>query len=201
MTLPSVVLASGSPRRRQLLEMLGIAFDVMPASVDEAPLEGESARQMAQRLARAKARAVALRRPDAYVIGSDTVVVLDRDVLGKPADAVDAATMLMRLQGRVHRVETGIAVVAPDGRTQSSGVGVDVRVRAFDRPFAEAYVATGEPMDKAGAYGIQGLGAALVERIDGDFYAVMGLPITALLQHLGRLGLQYRFSGLYAERP
>lgn len=193
---PPLVLASASPRRRQLLEMLGLSFRVQPAHVDESARAGESSTETAERLARAKAGAVARQAPDAYVIGSDTLVVVDDDVLGKPSDRDEAIAMLLRLQGRADRVETSIAVVAPDGRIESSVVPVEVRFRPFERAMAEAYVDTGEPMDKAGAYGIQGLGAALVEGIEGDFFAVMGLPVTRLLDHFERLGLGYRFGGL-----
>ena len=197
---PRLVLASASPRRRELIERLGLAFDVVPADVDESPIRGEPPEAMARRLAEAKALAIAHVRPLALVVGSDTIVVVDGDVLGKPADEDDAVRMLMRLQGREHRVETGIAVVAPPApggraaRVASSVVGVDVRFRPFDEAFARAYVATREPLDKAGAYGIQGFGSALVERIDGDYFAVMGLPVARMLSHLRELGWEYRFA-------
>ena len=196
---PRLVLASASPRRRELLERLGLAFDVLPADVDESPLPGEAPAAMALRLAEGKALSIAHVRPQALVVGSDTIVVIDGQVMGKPVDEEDAARMLLRLQGREHRVETGIAVVAPppDGgkaaRVASSTVAVGVRFRAFDEEFARAYVRTGEPLDKAGAYGIQGHGSALVERIDGDYFAVMGLPVTRMLSHFEELGWSYRF--------
>ena len=205
---PRLVLASASPRRRELIERLGLPFEVLPADVDESPMRGEAPEAMARRLAEAKALAIAHVRPHALVVGSDTIVVVDGDVLGKPADDDQAVRMLMRLQGREHRVETGIAVVAPPSpgakaaRVASSVVGVDVRFRPFDEAFARAYVATGEPLDKAGAYGIQGFGSALVERIDGDYFAVMGLPVVRMLEHLRELGWEYRFSeGLSATTP
>src|SRR5690606_18898426 len=159
---PPLVLASGSPRRAQLLTMLGLTFDVVRPDIDETWREGEPPALHVERLAREKAQAVAASRPDALVIACDTIVVLDGDVLGKPRDAEDAVHMLMRLRGRDHRVETGIAVAAPGQRLESSAEGALVRFRHFDRVTAEEYVATGEPLDKAGAYGIQGLGAALV---------------------------------------
>ena len=198
-----LVLASASPRRRELIERLGLAFEVLPADVDETPMRGEAPTALALRLAETKAGAIAHVRPDALVVGSDTIVVVDGDVLGKPADGDEAVHMLMRLQGREHRVETGVALVAPPAaggraaRVASSVVGVDVRFRTFDEAFARAYVATREPLDKAGAYGIQGYGSALVERIDGDFFAVMGLPVVRMLEHMRELGFDYRFdSGL-----
>jgi len=191
-----MVLASGSPRRLLLLEQIGLTFDVQPADVDESALPNESAADHVDRLAREKAAAVAADRPDALVIGGDTVVVLGGELLGKPADAPEAVDMLLRLQGREHRVETGIAVVAPDGRALSAVVGADVRFRPFDRALAEAYAATGEPLDKAGAYGIQGRGAVLVESIRGDYFTIMGLPVARLVRLLEELGFAYDFKGV-----
>ena len=196
MITPPLVLASQSPRREQLLKMLGLRFDVVPANVDETYRRNENAKAHAERLAREKALAVAALRPDALVIGSDTVVVLDRKVLGKPRDAEEAVTMLLRLQGRTHRVETGIAVATPDRLLLSGVESVRVHFRSFDRTIAEEYVRTTEPMDKAGAYGIQGYGAAVVERIHGDYFAVMGLPIGRLLALLQAAGWRYNFQGL-----
>jgi septum formation protein len=175
--------------------MLGLTFDTMPADIDETYRAGEEAGAHAERLAREKSHAIARRHPDAIVIGSDTVVIVDDDVLGKPADRDDAVHMLMRLQGREHEVATGIAVSA--GADVRSGVErVRVRFRAFDEETAAAYVTTREPMDKAGAYGIQGYGATLVERIDGDFFAVMGLPICRMIALLQGVGVEYDFRGL-----
>ncbi len=193
MSVPPLVLASASPRRRQLLEQLGLRFEVDSAEVDETELPGESAAGHVRRLALAKARAVAARRPDALVVGGDTVVTLHGDILGKPADERDAVAMLLRLQGHEHRVESGVALVAPGGREVSDVIGADVRFRPFDRAVAEAYVATSEPMDKAGAYGIQGFGAVLVESIRGDYFTVMGLPVSRLVGLFAELGWTYRF--------
>lgn len=194
---PAIVLASSSPRRAQLLAMLDLRFDVEPADIDERYAPGEEAAAHAERLAREKAMAVASRRSDALVIGSDTVVVLDGDVLGKPGDDDDAVRMLLRLQGREHTVATGIAI-AYAGQIRSDVERVRVRFRAFDTERARAYVATGEPMDKAGAYGIQGYGAALVERIEGDYFAVMGLPVARMIRLLESLGFDYDFKSLTA---
>lgn len=191
---PALVLASASPRRRRLLEQIGLRFEVDPAVVDEAALPGESAAEHVERLAREKARVVAARRPDAHVIAGDTVVVLDGELVTKPADADEATATLLRLQGREHRVETGVAVAA-GGRTVSAVVGADVRFRPFDRSTAAAYVATGEPLDKAGGYGIQGRGAVLVESIRGDYFAIMGLPVARVVDLLEQLGYRYHFGG------
>ncbi len=193
---PPLVLASQSPRRSQLLQMLGLRFEVIPADVDETYRKGENAKAHAERLAREKAMKVAARKPEALVIGSDTVVVHDRKVLGKPGSAEEAIEMLLTLQGKSHRVETAIAIASPDQLLLSGVETVKVRFRAFDRAYAEAYVATNEPMDKAGAYGIQGYGAAIVERIEGDFFAVMGLPIGRMLALLRAAGWHYDFQGL-----
>ncbi|MGH7553881.1 MAG: Maf family protein [Longimicrobiales bacterium] len=187
-----LILASRSPRRAQLLRMLGLHFDVLPSEVDETYRPGEEPGEHAERLAREKASAVANARPDALVIGCDTVVVIDGKVLGKPRDVEDAVRMLMVLQGREHVVATGVAVAS--NADVSSGVErVNVRFRGFDEDFARAYVATGEPLDKAGAYGIQGYGATLVDRIEGDFFAVMGLPIVRLVLLLEAQGWTYDF--------
>jgi septum formation protein len=190
---PPLILASASPRRRQLLEQIGVRVEVDPADVDETPLLGEDPVAHVCRLALEKARAVARRRPGAVIIAGDTVVVLDDDILAKPADAADAVAMLLRLQGRTHRVETGVAVVGPDGREAVEVAGADVRFRTFGRAYAEAYVATGEPLDKAGAYGIQGRGAVLVEEIRGDYFAVVGLPLEVVARMLERVGVTYAF--------
>lgn len=187
-----LILASQSPRRAQLFRMLGLRFDVIPGDVDESYRPGEDPVVHAERLAREKASAIARAQPDALVIGSDTVVVIDDVVLGKPDDAEDAVGMLMQLQGREHMVATGIAV-ASSAEVRSAVERVTVRFRRFDEAVARAYVATGEPLDKAGAYGIQGYGATLVDRIDGDFFAVMGLPIVRLILLLEQFGWRYDF--------
>lgn len=188
-----IVLASTSPRRAQLLALLGLTFEVAPADIDETWRNGEAPAAHAERLAREKA---ALRaRPDALVIGADTIVVIDGAILGKPADAADAAAMLRRLSGREHDVFTAVAL-AHGAQTASGVARTTVRVRALDAPTIAAYVATGEPMDKAGAYGIQGFGAVLVEGIEGDYFTVMGLGLGLLVELLGRVGLRYRFGSV-----
>lgn len=186
--MPTLVLASQSPRRRQLLEMLHLPILVAPADVQEIPLPGEAPAAYSRRLARDKARAV----PGALVLGADTIVVLDGAILEKPADADDAVRMLSALQGRSHTVITSICLIA-DGTERTAADETRVTFRAADEALLRAYVATGEPMDKAGAYGIQGWGAALVEGIDGDFFSVMGLPVRLVLQLLEEAGYPYRF--------
>ena len=190
-----VILASASPRRRDLLTMVGIAHEVIPADVDETYGAGEVPRAHAERLAREKASVLAARAPDAVIIAADTIVVVDGDVLGKPRDADEAARMLRRLAGRTHTVFTAVAVAR--GAKLLSGVEeVGVTFRPLDDATITSYVATGEPMDKAGAYGIQGYGAAIVERIDGDYFAVMGLAIGRMLALLRELGFRYDFRPL-----
>lgn len=193
---PRIILASQSPRRAQLLRMLGLHIEAVPADIDESYRAGEEPGEHAERLAGEKALAIARRFPDGVIIGSDTVVAVDGDVLGKPADEADAVRMLLRLQGRAHEVATGVAVW--HGELRSAVERVSVHFRSFDEQTARAYARTGEPLDKAGAYGIQGYGATLVDRIDGDYYAVMGLPIVRTLTLLGALGLRYDFSELAA---
>ena len=193
---PKIVLASQSPRRAELLRMLGFEFDVVPADIDETYTAAETGPVHAQRLAREKAEAIARRQPDAVVVGSDTVVVVDGDVLGKPASNDKAVEMLMRLQGRTHQVATGIAIAVGARVTDEIEV-VDVKFRPFDRRTAEAYVETGEPMDKAGAYGIQGYGSSLVEWVRGDYFAVMGLPVQRMIRMMERMGYTYDFGPVF----
>jgi septum formation protein len=200
MNAPRLILASASPRRAELLRMLGLDFEIRPADIDETYMPHEEPGAHAERLAREKAAAIAAAEPDAIVIGSDTVVIAGDTVLGKPRDASEAVDMLLTLQGREHIVATGVAVIADAGGA-SHVERVRVRFREFDRPLAEAYVATGEPMDKAGAYGIQGYGAVLVDRIDGDYFSVMGLPVSRLIRMLDAVGIRYSFPGLERRSP
>jgi septum formation protein len=187
-----VILASASPRRRQLLELVGIRHDVRPTDTDETYLAGELPEAHAERLARAKAAAVAEENPDALVIGADTIVVIDGIVLGKPRDVGDAERMLGMLSGRSHTVMTAVAA-SHAGRIVSQVEAVGVTFMPIDEDEIRAYVATGEPMDKAGAYGIQGYGATIVRRIDGDYFAVMGLSLVRLTALLRELGITYDF--------
>jgi len=195
MTPIRVILASQSPRRRELLTLVGITHEVQPADIDETYLAGEKPAPHAERLARGKCAVVAAREPDALVIGSDTIVVVDGDVLGKPANAGEAAHMLRRLSGRSHLVVTAVAV-AWRGETRSAVEEVNVTFHSLSDDDIAAYIATREPMDKAGAYGIQGYGATIVERVDGDYFAVMGLPLQLLVRVLRELGIRYAFGPL-----
>jgi septum formation protein len=194
---PRVILASASPRRRELLMLAGIAHDVQPANIDESYITGETPRQHAERLAREKSNAIDA--TDSVVIGSDTIVVVDGDVLGKPRNRAHAVQMLTRLSGRSHTVMTGVAV-RWRGRIVSDLVEVGVTFRPLSAVDVERYVDTGEPMDKAGAYGIQGYGATIVERVDGDYFAVMGLSLNRLVRLMAELGLGYSFGPVVATR-
>jgi septum formation protein len=193
---PRVILASGSPRRRELMTLIGIEHEVVPANIDESYMAGETPRQHAERLAREKAAAIDA--PAAVIVGSDTIVVVDGDVLGKPRDRAHAADMLRRLSGRSHVVMTGVAA-RWSGRTVSGLEEVRVTFRTLSDAEIERYIDTGEPMDKAGAYGIQGYGATIVERVDGDYFAVMGLPVNRLVGLFRSLGLRYAFGPLETD--
>lgn len=184
----TITLASASPRRRQLLEMLGIPVRVEPSHIPEVRRPGEAPLDYVERLARQKAQSVS----GTYVLGADTTVVLRDELLEKPTDPADALRMLMKLQGRTHQVITAVAVVSGDRVRQATDT-TSVTFRAADERMLRAYVATGEPMDKAGAYGIQGYGAALVDRIEGDFFGVMGLPVRLVLRLLDEAGWRYVF--------
>lgn len=193
--LVRVVLASQSPRRRDLLTLIGVPHEVCPADVDESVWPGETPQAHCERLARAKASVLAERDPYAMVIGADTIVVLDGDILGKPRSPDEARAMLARLSGRTHTVLTAVAV-AYHGQLVSGVESVLVTFRALDADQIRAYVDTGESMDKAGAYGIQGFGATIVERIAGDYFAVMGLALGRLVEMMESLGVPYRFGAL-----
>lgn len=190
---PSLVLASGSPRRRQLLDMLGIPYRAIVPDVDEAVLPGEAPEAYVVRLARAKAVAGAGQAPGDVVLAADTTVVLDREIFGKPVSRADAVAMLSRLQGRTHEVMTAVAVARGDAMLDALDVS-RVTFRPADEEMLVAYAATGEPLDKAGAYAVQGRGAALIARVEGDFFGVMGLPLGLTLDLLERFGRPYRFT-------
>ena len=202
-----LVLASASPRRQDLLQSAGISFVVQPADVDETPLANESARECAERLAREKALAVWKERPNDLVLGADTVVVVDQTMLAKPADTDDAARMLRMLSGRVHQVITGVCLVAAGRngrRARNIGAGTRPEIQdAEERTDSETtlvtmssisdqeirdYVATGEPMDKAGAYAIQGIASRWIPRIEGDYSNVVGLPVALVYRMLRDAG-------------
>lgn len=187
----TLVLASASPRRQELLRNAGITFAVQPADIDESPRDGESPVDCAQRLACEKALSVARSRPLDCVLGADTIVVVDEKILGKPRDAPDAALMLRLLLGRTHEVITGVCVVGPAGklrtenrelRTASATTRVTMCELSDDD--IREYIATGEPMDKAGAYAIQGLASRWIPRIEGDYSNVVGLPVALVYRML-----------------
>ncbi len=190
-----VVLASGSPRRRQLLELIGIPHEVRPSNIDETMRPREVPRRHAERLAREKASVVATREPEVVTIAADTIVVINRKVLGKPRNIEDARRMLEMLSGREHTVITAVAVAR--GRKLRSAIEeVKVKFRRLRDDEIDAYIATGEPMDKAGAYGIQGFGATIVECVNGDYFAVMGLPLARVVMLMRDLGVRYQFGQL-----
>ncbi len=183
----TVVLASGSPRRRELLGHLGIPFVVRPSEADESYAPDQTPEEIVASISRRKALA-AQAAPQELVIAADTMVFLDRARLGKPRDEAEALAMLTALQGRRHTVCTGVTV-RRGAQILTEAESTAVWFRPASEAELRAYIATGEPMDKAGAYGIQGLGALLVERIDGDFYNVMGLPLLRLSRMLAAFGL------------
>ncbi len=188
-----IVLASSSPRRRELLQMLGISFEVDPPEIPEEIIDGEQPSAMVARLAAEKVVAVARRRPGDLVLGADTTVVLDGDVLGKPVSPEDATEMLRRLSGKRHQVLTAVAA-ARDDFLETRLDTTAVSFRQLDAGFIDDYVKTGEPLDKAGSYGIRGYGAALVERIEGDFFSVMGFPVRLVIDLMDKAGVPYRFT-------
>jgi septum formation protein len=175
---PVIVLASASPRRSELLQQMGVPFRVCPADVDERVLEGESPADYALRLARAKAAEVMRGSSSGQaVLGADTAVVVDGAILGKPADEAEARDMLGRLSGRSHEVYSAVALALPSGAMLERLNVTRVTFAPLDRQWIEAYLATGDSMDKAGAYGVQGPAAARIQRIEGSFSGVMGLPM------------------------
>jgi septum formation protein len=184
---PHLVLASASPRRADLLAGVGLRFAVRPSHIDESPRPGEQPAAMVERLAREKAQAVA--HPGELVVGADTTVVVDGHMLGKPADDDEATAMLRRLAGRAHEVLTGVAVVE-DGRVASGVEASRVAFAPLDEEEIAWYVATGEPLDKAGAYAIQGRGGLLVTSVDGNYSNVVGLPLPLVYRLLRELGHQ-----------
>jgi septum formation protein len=174
-----LVLASSSPRRRELLTVLGIPFTVQSADIDESAQAGEAPSQYAARLAREKAQAIAKSRPADSVLGADTIVILGNEVLGKPSGTADAQRMLRTLSGKVHQVTTAVCLVT-NGDCSEHVETTHVFVREIPQAEIDAYVASGEPMDKAGAYAIQGGAAKWIYRIEGDYFNVVGLPVAAV---------------------
>jgi nucleoside triphosphate pyrophosphatase len=191
----TLILASASPRRRELLAACSIPFEIIPSMIDEHPLRDELAAAYVQRLALAKAESVAQYYPNAVVLGADTTVTIDGLILAKPESLDDARQMLHRLCGREHEILTGVAVVAGKmvgfvgDRSAQAMVASRVLMRHFTAATIEWYIATGEPMDKAGAYAVQGLGGALVEWIEGSYTNAVGLPLDETLSLLRRYGI------------
>lgn len=186
-----IILASNSPRRKELLRQIGLTFTSDPADLDEAILPGEAPEVYAVRVALDKARVAAARAGEALVIAADTIVVLDGIILGKPVDAADAERMLSLLSGRMHRVITGLAIIdAGTGRPATAAATTNVWFHPLSPRTISAYAATGEPLDKAGAYGIQEKGALLVEKIEGCYFNVVGLPVSLLSAMLKDFGIK-----------
>ena len=189
MQTSSIILASSSPRRKELLSQAGVAFTILVSGCDETPIPGESAQEMVERLAAVKAAVVADQHPNAYVIGADTTVFIDGEVLGKPESFEDACSMLRKIQGRTHEVLGGIAII-------NRSLGIEMRwshsTKVTMAPMTEdviaRYVRSGEPMDKAGSYAIQGLGLQFVDTVEGSYSNVVGLNISALMVELVALG-------------
>ena len=188
MTSP-LILASASPRRRDLLQNLGLTFDISPADIDETPLQGETPEALVNRLSTQKAAAVAKQNSNALIIAADTVVTLDGDVLGKPVDKDENRAFIERLSGRTHRVYTGHAVQR-GGEVAACVISTEVTFRDLSERETDWYVSTSEGMDKAGGYAIQGYGAALVSEIHGCYFNVVGLSVANLLELTKRLGVE-----------
>jgi septum formation protein len=192
----SLVLASASPRRQVLLSLIGIPFRVVPSGIEEdlSPASASDVGSFVERAAAEKARAVAEKVGEGLILGADTVVVVEGEPLGKPKDEADAARMLRLLSGRDHQVCTGIALMQVEGGRRISDLraheATTVTFRELSEGEIQAYIATGEPMDKAGAYAVQGRGAALVKRIEGCYYNVVGLPLARLVELLFQLGIR-----------
>ena len=187
---PRIILASGSPRRRELLTSLGLTFDVIVSEVEEAHTAGETVEEYVSRLALDKGNWVAEQHPDAWVLAADTVVYLDRQILEKPKDRDDAARMLRTICGRRHEVYSGVALLhRASNYSDTSVVTTGVEIAALDSDEIDWYVATDEPMDKAGSYAVQGIGAMFVDGVEGNYTNVVGLPLTTVAQMFKRAGL------------
>jgi septum formation protein len=187
--MQNLILASSSPRRKELLENLRLTFAISSSEVDESFDPALSPKEVVMELADRKAQVVFKENPSAFVIGSDTIVVADNQILGKPADEAEAFTMLKSLSGRKHEVFTGVSIVSPTGTTKFYEK-TEVWFWELTDDSIRAYVKSGEPLDKAGAYGIQQLGGMLVKKINGDYFAVVGLPVSRTIRELKKAGYQ-----------
>jgi septum formation protein len=183
------ILASVSPRRRELLKLLLADFEVVPSRLEEDTLPGERPEALVRRLAQLKALAVQKLRPEAIIIGADTLVVCDEEVLGKPSSAGQATEMLCKLSGRTHQVLTGVCLLNRQTCVLDHSV-TDVTFSRLSEEEIERYVKSGEPLDKAGGYAIQGIGARFIERIDGCYFNVVGLPVSRVYQMIRNMGYQ-----------
>jgi septum formation protein len=189
----ALVLASASPRRRELLQNAGIPFIIQPSKISELPREGEAPQACAERLAREKALDVFRQRPQDFVLGADTIVIVDGQILGKPRDSGNAARMLRLLSGRTHQVTTGVCLISPDrkGKNSTSDTRSETTLVTMSELSDEdirSYVATGEPLDKAGAYAIQGIASRWISQIEGDYFNVVGLPVSLVYRMLRENG-------------
>lgn len=184
-----IILASSSPRRRELLSGCGLAFEILSPDIDEQSQEGEAPKDLVERLAQEKGCCISEKHQDAWVIAADTIVVQDGKILGKPVDRNDAAQMLDSLQGRWHRVWGGVAILNQRrGVRQVSSYESSVFMQALTANEIQSYIDTGEPMDKAGSYAIQGIGAALIGEVKGSYTNIVGLNLPAVVEQLKRLG-------------
>jgi len=183
------ILASGSPRRRELLERLGFEFDVIPASVSESMRAKESPRDFALRTAREKAEQIARRHPESWIVAADTIVLIGGEILGKPRDEAEAVEMLKKIRGRTHIVVTGFCIRKGEDARFESLVESQVEMVELSDDEIRWYVSTGEPLDKAGAYGVQGIGAMFIRRVVGSYTNVVGLPLAELVEGMKRLGI------------
>ena len=188
--LKKIILASASPRRKELMKKIGLKFEIEPANSEEATGFVKDARRLVRKLSRDKAEAIALKHRNAIVIAADTVVLLEDNILGKPGSRAEAGRMLRSLSGKSHTVITGFTII-DTGKKQvlSKSVETKVYMRELEQKEISAYVKSGEPLDKAGAYAIQGLGSVFVERIEGDYFNVVGLPLCALSESLKEFGI------------
>ena len=192
LSAPRILLASGSPRRKELLSNAGVNFTVVVSGCDETPIEGESAQAMVERLAVVKAQAVLATSPEAIVLGADTTVVIDGECLGKPENTQDACRMLDRIQGREHEVWGGFAIIGSSPQLPIvRSLVTKVKMRPMTSQEIAWYVATGEPMDKAGSYAIQGIGLQFVDTIEGSYSNVVGLDIAQVMVELRRIASEF----------
>ena len=187
--MQNLILASSSPRRKELLENLQLQFAIISSEADESFHPQDSPEEIVMKLAERKAQVVFNQNPDAFVIGADTIVVANHEILGKPADEDEAAAMLNVLSGKQHEVYTGVSIISPNG-TSSFYEKTEVTFWELTEKEIRAYVQSGEPLDKAGAYGIQKFGSMLVKKIHGDYFAVVGLPVARLIRELKKAGYQ-----------